>query len=205
MPEELTGRPAPRGPARLPLLHPAQLDGERARLHAEITRGPRQAQSSVVPLTDDAGRLMGPFAAMLLEPRIGSAVQAVGAALRGEQLLGPRARELAILAVAVRRRSHFEWLAHEQAARAAGVPTAQLQALLDGRVPDGLDPVDEAVVVATWRLLDDGELDDAGYAEATSVLGLEALAALVWLVGYYAMLATALATFRPDGATPSAG
>lgn len=202
MSQDLVGRPVPRGPARLPLLHPAELDGARARLHAEITQGPRQAQASVVPLTDDAGRLMGPFAAMLLEPGIGSAVQAVGAALRGEELLGPRARELAILAVAARRRSHFEWLAHEQAARAAGVPTAQLQALLDGRVPDGLDQVDEVVVGTTWRLLDDGELDDAGYAEATAVLGVEALAALVWLVGYYAMLATALATFRPDGTDP---
>ncbi|MGY1722082.1 carboxymuconolactone decarboxylase family protein [Blastococcus sp. SYSU DS0533] len=202
MSQDLTGRPAPRGPARIPLLRPAELDGERARLHAEITQGPRQAQASVVPITDDAGRLLGPFAAMLLVPEIGSAVQAVGAALRGEELLGPRARELAILAVAARRRSHFEWLAHEQAARAAGVATASLQALLDGRVPEGLDPVEEVVVATTWRLLDGGELDDDGYAEATSVLGVEALAALVWLVGYYAMLATALATFRPDGSEP---
>jgi hypothetical protein len=47
------------------------------------------------------------------------------------------------------------------------------------------------------RLLADGELGDAGFAEAVSVLGTEPLAALVWLVGYYGMLATALATFRP--------
>ena len=203
MAEDLVGRPAPRGPARIPLLHPAELDGERARLHAEITQGPRAAQASVVPVTDDAGRLLGPFAAMLLAPGTGSAVQAVGAALRGEQLLGPRARELAVLAVAARRRSHFEWLAHEQAARAAGVATEQLQALLDGRVPGGLDPADEVVVATTWRLLDDGELDDDGYARAVQALGVEALAVLVWLVGYYAMLATALATFRPDGDQPA--
>lgn len=205
MPEELTGRPAPRGPARTPLLHPAELDGERARLHAEITSGPRRAQSSVVPLTDDDGRLLGPFAVMLLTPGLGSAVQAVGAALREVTSLSPRSRELAVLAVAARRRSHFEWLAHEQAARAAGVAPAQLQALLDGRVPEGLDEVDEVVVATTWRLLDDGELDDDGYARATSALGVEALAALVWLVGYYAMLATALATFRPDPPTAAGG
>ncbi|MCF6744479.1 carboxymuconolactone decarboxylase family protein [Blastococcus sp. KM273128] len=203
MSQDLTGRPAPRGPARIPLLRPAELDGGRARLHAEITQGPRQAQAAVVPITDDAGRLLGPFAAMLLAPGIGSAVQAVGAALRGEQLLGPRSRELAILAVAARRRSHFEWLAHEQAARAAGVTAQQLQALLDGRLPGGLEPVEEVVVATTWQLLDDGELDDEGYARAVDALDVEALATLVWLVGYYAMLATALATFRPDGDQPA--
>jgi alkylhydroperoxidase family enzyme len=181
----------------VPLLQPAELDEERALLHAEIVGGPRRSQSAVVPLADDEDRLLGPFGLMLLAPRIGSAVQAVGAALRFDESLPARSRELAILVVAAYRRSEFEWLAHEPAARAAGLGTPQLQALLDGAVPDGLEPAERTVVRTARRLLLDGELDDDGYAEAVSVLGTGTLSALVWLIGYYGMLATALATFRP--------
>jgi AhpD family alkylhydroperoxidase len=181
----------------VPLLRPDELDEERARLHAEIAGGPRRGQASVVPLVDDEERLLGPFGLMLLAPGIGSAVQAVGAALRFDESLSPRSRELAILTVAAQRRSEFEWLAHENAARAAGIGADQLQALLDGAVPDRLAPAEATVVRTVRRLLADGELDDDGYAEAVGALGTTTPAALVWLVGYYGMRATALATFRP--------
>jgi alkylhydroperoxidase/carboxymuconolactone decarboxylase family protein YurZ len=202
--DDLTGRPGPAGPPRVPLLRPDELDIEQAQLYAEIADGPRRSQAAVVPLTDDEGRLLGPFALMLLTPRIGSAVQALGAALRFDPSLSPRARELAVLTVAAHRRSEFEWLAHERAALAAGLTGGQLQALLDGEVPAGLEAVEEVVVRTVRRLLLDGGLDDEGFAEARSVLGTGSVAALVWLVGYYGMLATALATFRPplSGAGP---
>jgi alkylhydroperoxidase family enzyme len=179
------------------LVRPEELDAERARVHAEIAGGSRRDQAAVVPLTDEDGRLLGPFRLMLLAPRIGSAVQAVGAALRVDESLSERSRELAILTVAARRRSQFEWLAHERAGLAAGLSPEQLQSLLDGAMPADLDAAEEVVVGTVERLLADGELGDAGFAEAVSVLGTEPLAALVWLVGYYGMLATALATFRP--------
>ena len=197
MDDDLTGRPGPAGPPRVHLLRPDDLDAEQAQLHTDIADGPRRGQAAVIPLTDDEGRLLGPFGLMLLSPRIGSAVQAVGAALRVDQSLPERSRELAILPVAAHRRSEFEWLAHEQAALAAGLRGEQLQALLDGGVPADLAAAEEVVVRTVRRLLIDGGLDDEGYAEAVSAVGTGSLAALVWLVGYYGMLATALATFRP--------
>ncbi|MGR7025815.1 carboxymuconolactone decarboxylase family protein [Geodermatophilus sp. URMC 62] len=205
MSEELTGRPGPAGPPRIALNRPDELDAERARLYEEIAGGPRRGQSSVVPLTDGDGRLLGPFAVMLLAPRVGSAVQAVGAALRFDRSLTERSRELAILTVAAHRRSEFEWLAHESAALATGLRAGQLQVLLDGGMPPDLDAADEVVVRTVRRLSVDGTLDDEGFGEAVSALGTEALATLVWLVGYYGMLATALATFRPPLAADPAG
>jgi alkylhydroperoxidase family enzyme len=193
----LKGRPASQGASRVPLLRPTELDDEQAQLYADITNGPRRSQASVVPLVDEDGSLLGPFGVMLLAPRIGSTVQAVGAALRFDESLPPRSRELAILAVAAHRRSEFEWFAHENAALAVGLTAVQLQALLDGEMPGDLEPAEEAVVHAVRDLLREGELDDGGYAEAVSALGTETLVSLVWLVGYYSMLATALATFRP--------
>ena len=197
MDDDLTGRPGPAGPPRVPLLRPDELDAEQSQLYADISGGPRRSQASVVPLTDEDGRLLGPFGLMLLAPRVGSAVQALGAALRFDGSLSPRSRELAVLTVAAHRGSEFEWLAHERAARAAGLGSEQLQSLLDGEVPAGLAVAEEVVVRTVRRLLVEGGLDDEGHARAVAALGTETLAVLVWLVGYYGMLATALATFRP--------
>ncbi|MGR6523289.1 carboxymuconolactone decarboxylase family protein [Rhodococcus erythropolis] len=148
-------------------------------------------------MTDTEGRLLGPFGLMLISPAIGAAVQQLGAALRFDKTLPIRTRELAILAIAAHRQSQFEWLAHENAARAAGITDLQLQALLDGEEPKGLQEAELTAFRVVKQLLANGELDDEGYVRAESILGTESVAVIVWLVGYYEMLATALATFRP--------
>ncbi|SFM63482.1 4-carboxymuconolactone decarboxylase/cardiolipin synthase [Pseudonocardia ammonioxydans] len=192
----LRGRPQPSGPPRTVPLDPAGLDDERAALHARIATGPRKAQARV-PLVDDGDRLLGPFGVMLFSPRIGDAVQQVGAALRVDDDLPPRLRELAVLAVAAHHRSAFEWTAHEDLARECGLSGPQLQALLDGAVPDGLDDAERVALDTVRALLSGHDLDDDRYAAALAALGRDTLAALVWLTGYYGMLATALAVFRP--------
>ncbi|WP_433504592.1 carboxymuconolactone decarboxylase family protein [Pseudonocardia halophobica] len=198
MTDELVGRPERPGPPRSRPKARADLDPERAALHDLIATGPRRAQSRV-PLVDDEERLLGPFGAMLFSPRIGSAVQQVGAALRTDPDLPPRLRELAVLTVAAHTRSEFEWASHEGAARDAGLTTAQLQALLDGTEPAGLDAAEQHAWRVTRALLVDRDVDDELYAATLAALGRDTLAALVWLVGYYSMLAGALATFRPAG------
>ena len=197
----LTGRPGPPGPARTTSPRPEELDDERRALWSLIADGPRRAQARV-PLVDGEGRLLGPFGLMLLSPRIGTAVQSVGAALRFDEDLPPRLRELAVLTVAAAVHSEFEWAAHEAAALEAGAEPAQLQDLLDGRLPAGLAPAEQVGLQVVQALLARHTVDDPLFERASGVLGIPGLAALVWLVGYYEMLATALATFRPG---PAAG
>ncbi|WP_138734225.1 carboxymuconolactone decarboxylase family protein [Modestobacter excelsi] len=196
---ELTGRPAQPGPARSCAPRPEELDDERRALWSLIAEGPRRAQARV-PLVDGDGRLLGPFGLMLLSPRIGAAVQSVGAALRFDEDLPARLRELAVLTVAAAVGSEFEWAAHEAAALEAGAEPAQLQDLLDDRAPGGLAPAEEVGLQVVRALLARHTLDDPLFERASAVLGTPGLAALVWLVGYYEMLATALATFRPGPA-----
>lgn len=196
-PVDLRGRPRPPVHPRTAPSDPAGLDPGRAALHARIATGPRGAQARV-PLVDGAGRLLGPFTTMLFSPRIGDAVQQVGAALRTDDDLPPRLRELAVLAVAVHHGSAFEWSAHEGLARDTGLSGAQLQALLDGGVPDGLDEAERVALTTVRALLTRHDLGDDAFATALRVLGRDTLAALVWLTGYYSMLATALAVFRPE-------
>src|SRR5215475_6534192 len=132
-------------PPRLDLIAPADLDDAQRAVYDAITGGPRASQAGTVPITDEAGRLAGPFAVMLLSPEVGNAMQAVGAKVRFTTTLTARERELAILAVAGELRSDFERLAHEPAARQTGLSQPQLNAVLTGRIPDGLTE-DEALI-----------------------------------------------------------
>jgi 4-carboxymuconolactone decarboxylase len=184
-------------PPRLDLIAPAELSPAQRDLYDAIAGGPRAAQAGPVPVTDADGRLLGPFAVMLLSPEVGNAVQQVGAKIRFGTALTGRERELAILSVAGVLRSDFERLAHEPAARSLGLAQAQIDAALAGQIPEGLS-ADEAMVGRLARAMTaERTLSDADYAEGIAALGRARLAELTWLVGYYGALALALAVFRP--------
>jgi 4-carboxymuconolactone decarboxylase len=184
-------------PPRLDLIAPADLDDAQRALYDAITGGPRASQTGTVPITDESGRLVGPFAVMLLTPGVGTAVQQVGATIRFGTALTGRERELGILAVAGELHSDFERLAHEPAARTLGLTQPQVNEVLSGRVPDGLSEEEALVCRLAAIMAADRALGDEDYAVGQTVLGRERLAELTWLVGYYSALALALAVFRP--------
>jgi len=182
---------------RLPLLDTDSMDERQRELRDRIAGGPRAQERGTVPLTDDEGRLLGPFGIMLLAPRVGDAVQSLGAALRFGIDLSERCRELGILTVASELRSTFEWIAHSGAAQSHGVTDAQLAELLEGGIPQGLGPTESLIVDICRTLLSTGNLSDEQYDQAIERLGSDGLAELVWLVGYYNALALALRVFNP--------
>jgi 4-carboxymuconolactone decarboxylase len=184
-------------PPRLDLIAPDELAPAQRALYDAITGGPRASQRGTVPITDADGRLLGPFAVMLLAPAVGDAMQQVGAKIRFGTALTGRERELAILSVAGVLRSDFERLAHEPAARALGLTQPQIDAVLSGLIPDDL-PAEEALICRLARVMTaDRTLSDDDYGVGLAELGQERLAELTWLAGYYAALALALAVFRP--------
>ena len=184
-------------PPRLDLIDPADLDPAQRALYEAITGGPRASQAGTVPIVDESGRLLGPFAVMLLTPEVGDAMQQVGAKIRFSRALTGRERELAILAVAGELRSGFERLAHEPAALKLGLSQAQVNSVLSGQVPDGLSS-DEALICGLARVMAaERNLNDQDYEAGLAALGQERLAELTWLVGYYSALALSLAVFRP--------
>ena len=181
---------------RLPWLRPDQLDEPRRHVYEAIAGGPRAAGPQAFRLTDDDGRLEGPFNAMLVSPGVGMALQDLGAAIRYRTALPDRAREIAILTLAALRRSDFEWYAHERVGRRAGLTDDELAALLRGEEPSGLSEAELAVLRTTAALGADGDLDDEQFARAEATLGREQLAELVVLVGYYDLLALSLRVWR---------
>ena len=184
--------------ARLAGLLPGELTEEQAEVYRAIAGGPRAAGPQAFALTDEKGRLRGPFNAMLLSPPVGLAVQAVGAAVRYGSVLSGRARELAILVVAVHWGSAFEREAHEAVGRAIGLTEAEIETLRAGEVPAPADPAEQAVLRATASLVQGG-LDDADYAAAVAAVGERGVFELTTLVGYYAMLALQLRVFAGEG------
>ena len=190
--------------ARIGKLAPSSLDEEQRSLYDAIAGGRRAQGPQLFRLVDENGRLEGPFNAFLLQPRLGSALQALGSSVRYDTRLDDRCREIAILVVAAHWRSDFEWYAHEAVARSAGLDDADLAAVREGRHTALTGP--EAVVARTAAaLVVRGDLDDAEYLEAVEVVGTAGLFELLTLVGYYATLALQLRVFRvpaPDDAAP---
>ncbi|GLW09011.1 hypothetical protein Misp01_41410 [Microtetraspora sp. NBRC 13810] len=190
---------------RLPWYDPAELDPARRAVYDEITGGARAGGPRAFSLTDPAGRLEGPFNAMLTAPEVGHALQRLGAAIRYETALPARWREIAVLTVAAVRRSDFEWHAHERVGRQAGLTEEELAALRAGGGCESFDPAERIVREAAHALLTGRTLDDDLFARARDALGLPRLYELVVLVGYYETLALSLAAFRtplPEGADP---
>ena len=181
---------------RLARLHPPFDNEDRQRLYAAITSGPRGGSQQPFALVDEVGALAGPFNAMLLQPGMGAALQALGAAIRYQGTLPARLRELAILVVAGHWSSAFEQHAHEAAGRRAGLSEEELAAVRAGGEPDLADPAEQAAVRVAQTLVRAGDLDDAEYAEAVARLGEAGVFELTTLVGYYATLALQLRVFR---------
>jgi 4-carboxymuconolactone decarboxylase len=181
--------------ARLPKFEPPALDAEQRSLYDAIAGGRRAQGPQLFRLADADGRLEGPFNAFLLQPRLGSALQALGAAVRYDTGLDDRCREIAILIVAAHWRSDFEWHAHEAVGRAAGLGDAELAALREGRHAE-LAGRESVVARTAAALVTRGDLDDAEYGEAVGHLGPAGLFELLTLVGYYATLALQLRVFR---------
>jgi 4-carboxymuconolactone decarboxylase len=186
------GHPAD-GAGRLQLLRRDQLDPAQRALHDAVAGGPRAGGPFLV--TDEQGRLLGPFNALLHAPGIGDAVQRLGSALRFEGSLPARTREMVICAVAVHWDSAYEWYAHRRVALTSGVTQGELDQLRQGLVPASLTPAESAGLRLAWALLLDRSVDGGVYADALTHHAEAGVVELTVLVGYYQALGGLLAAF----------
>jgi 4-carboxymuconolactone decarboxylase len=181
---------------RLPWLRPADLDEAQQEVYGAIIGGLRSSVPRGFPLTDGEGRLQGPFNAMLFSPPLGMALQQLGEVIRHRTSLGARSREIAILEVARAEASEYEWLAHADAGRRAGLTEDQIGAVRDGQAAAGLTAAEETVRLLATELVTSGDLSGPTLGQAEDVLGLQALTEVVFLVGYYRMVALSLRVWR---------
>jgi 4-carboxymuconolactone decarboxylase len=105
-----------------------------------------------------------------------------------------RWRELAILRVAHRRRSAYEWGQHVKIALDGGITDEEIDQLARGN--DGFEGTDRLILEATDELLDDGRIGDDLLPRIDAELDTHQMMDLVFIVGTYAMLAMAFETWR---------
>ena len=181
---------------RLRRLSPAELDDDQRAVYDAVAGGPRARGPQLFRLVDDEGGLEGPFNAFLLQPKLGFALQAVGAAVRYETSLSDRAREIAILVVAADSDCVFERRAHEAVGRHVGLTDDELDALRTQRLDVFDDETERVVAATTHALAVRGDLEDEEYRAAADALGEAGVFELLTLAGYYLALAMQLRVFR---------
>ena len=132
------------------------------------------------------------FRALLNSPRAAEAVGRLGEYVRFESTLEPVAREIAILSVARQTNSDYEWAHHEPVARRVGVPDQVIESIRTGRAPMGIPAKDGIFAQAAKELVSKGTLSPRTFQAVEHLLGPGGTVDLVVLIGYYAMLSTAL-------------
>jgi 4-carboxymuconolactone decarboxylase len=171
---------------RLSEINEAELTPEQQKVLSAMRSGPRGGSVA----------LEGPFGVWVRAPKIGMAVQAVGAAARYETSLDDAVRELAICVVGGHYKAKFEFAIHRAIAEQAGVSAAALDAIQVGSEPKLDDPAQALCYRVAHLLSTQHRLDDATYAEAISTFGEEGLIELVSVIGYYVLVSMTLNAFE---------
>ncbi len=199
---------------RLPLLSPVELTDDQTALYQSLTGGARARGKQHFPLVDSNGGLVGPFNALLTNPAIGNAIQALGGALRFGGTLTAMAREAIILVVANYHRSDFEWEAHVRIARSVGLSESLIETIklgdgsatieASGFISAGIEDHSIFSCIAVAKaLLQSGDLSDSQFVEAGLHLTEGLIVEVAALVSYYGLLATIMRLFRVDEQIPS--
>lgn len=177
---------------RFPRLAPEALSPEQRAVAAEISAGPR-------------GEVRGPFLALIHNPALARHMQALGEHLRWNNRLPPALLELAVLFTARRWNCQHEWFMHEKLARKAGLDARIIDALAQGREPEGMGADEALIYRASRQAHASGRLDDETFAALVGRFGREGVLDLLVLNGYYSAMAMVLNSAGlplPDNAPP---
>ena len=180
------------GPERLPMIPEAQQTEAQKAVVRALMSGPR-------------GGARGPFAALLRSPVVADRVQSLGEHLRFRSSIPPALNELAICITAREWSAQYEWYAHARLALQAGLPQAVLDAVAEGREPEGMDADQRLVWSFCTELHRDRGVSDATYAAAAARFGEQGVIDLVAVSGYYVLVAMVLNVSRvplPEGVAP---
>ena len=149
-------------------------------------------------IAESRGRVDSNFRALLNSPEATSRMVPLGAYVRFETPLPARTKVLAILTTARESRGHYVWTVNEPQALDAGVQQETIDAIRDGKDPQGLGAEDAAIVRFTLELLRQHRISDSSFKAVHDRLGDSAVVDLVILIGYYLSLSHALSALEVE-------
>lgn len=116
--------------------------------------------------------------------------------------LEPRIRELAILRVAWRTKSGYEWAQHHRIGGDEGLTDAQLEAVRDGPSSAVWSAPERAVVAAADEMIDDFAVSNETWSALAASFEPAPLFELLFVIGGYLCLATVLNSIGLRGDPP---
>jgi 4-carboxymuconolactone decarboxylase len=147
------------------------------------------------PNSDTYAGLRGPGCVRLHSPVLAVRQQEANRYIRREAGITTRERELAILATARELDSQFEWMAHEEPARKAGIPEQTIETIRTRGPLNHLSSDDAVVVRLAREAFTDRKVTKETYAVALDLFGTQKLVDISSLMANYAGTALLLAIF----------
>ena len=169
--------------SRIPELTPESMTQAQKEVVDLITSGPHQ-------------RVLGPYPAWLQSPELAKRARALSEYLRFQSAPSKRLAEIAILITGRHWKAEFEFYAHAQLARKAGVEEPIIQALAAGKRPDFENRDDAIVYELCTEMLNTRHISDPTYQRALDAFGMQTLVDLIAIMGYYCMVSITLNAFE---------
>ena len=149
--------------------------------------------------------VFGPFVPLSRSPQLMINAAKVGTYLRFGNSLPRDVSEFAILLVSRRFTQQYEWYVHAADGKTAGLSDAIIQAVADGRRPDGMSEGMDIVYDFSNELNDFHSVTDRTYARMVAKYGEQGMMDLIGLNGYYSLISMVLNVGRtplPPGNAP---
>jgi alkylhydroperoxidase family enzyme len=139
----------------------------------------------------DAPRMPNVLTTMMRHPALAGPFLSFNNVLLRAPTLEPRLRELAVLRVAWRTRSEYEWVQHVRMAGRGGITPDEIEAVERGAAAETWSPLEADVLAATDQLLDRYRIDDDTWTRLAQHLDEHQLLEVLFVVGTYTCLAMA--------------
>lgn len=144
------------------------------------------------------GRLLNLYRMLLHSPPVAQGWLGFFTAIRQQCALPGRARELAILRIAVLNGADYEFRAHVPFALAAGLTRAQVDALAAGKAPEGLGAADRAVLDYAEAMTRSIRVPDEVFAAVRAAFAERELVELTATIGGYNLVSRFLEALQVD-------
>jgi len=169
--------------SRMPDVSPENLSEQQRDVFDQIISGPH-------------ARVVGPYPAWLQSPELARRVRSLSEFLRFQSSPPKRLAEIAILITGRYWRAEFEYYAHAELARKAGVEEHIIEAIAAGNRPDFSKADDESVYDLCMEMFESRRISDATYKRALDRFGLQTVVELIAIMGYYCMVSVTLNAFE---------
>ena len=154
-----------------------------------------EQQEGFKSLMESRGRLPGPAKIYVHNPKLAKVLGPLGAHFRGPYSLSEREREIAVCIVNSKFHTAYATNAHERAAKAAGLASDKVEAILSGLQTSFDDKREQVVYEMAICLVNSRWVSKGLFERALEALGHVGITDVIGLMGFYTTVAMTLAFY----------